>query len=99
VYDLRFAAGVERDLRKLSAYRRGIVLGAIESSLRDEPTKASRNRKILMTLTPPWPAEAPIRELRVGEYRVFYDVAEAEHVVYIRAIRRKPPGARTEDIL
>ncbi|MGH9881542.1 MAG: type II toxin-antitoxin system RelE family toxin [Pyrinomonadaceae bacterium] len=38
-------------------------------------------------------------ELRVGEYRVFYDVADEEQVVYIRAIRKKPAGKRTEEIL
>ena len=43
---------------------------------------------------------APIRELRVGEYRVFYDVSPAdESVVYVRSVRRKPRGTKTEDIL
>jgi mRNA-degrading endonuclease RelE of RelBE toxin-antitoxin system len=37
--------------------------------------------------------------LRVGEYRVFYDVSVAESVVYVRAVRKKPRGTRTEDIL
>jgi mRNA-degrading endonuclease RelE of RelBE toxin-antitoxin system len=35
----------------------------------------------------------------VGEYRVFYDVGEVERVVYVRAIRRKPPHRTTEEIL
>ena len=47
----------------------------------------------------PWTAEPPIWELRVGDYRVFYDVAPAEQVVYVRAVRRKPAGKTTEDIL
>jgi mRNA-degrading endonuclease RelE of RelBE toxin-antitoxin system len=34
-----------------------------------------------------------IRQLRVGDYRVFYDVDEAENQVVIRHIRRK--GQRT----
>jgi mRNA-degrading endonuclease RelE of RelBE toxin-antitoxin system len=38
-------------------------------------------------------------ELRVGEYRVFYDVSLAESIVYVRAIRKKPRGTKTEDIL
>jgi mRNA-degrading endonuclease RelE of RelBE toxin-antitoxin system len=40
-----------------------------------------------------------IWELRVGEYRVFYDISLTESVVYVRAVRRKPRGAKTEDIL
>jgi mRNA-degrading endonuclease RelE of RelBE toxin-antitoxin system len=42
---------------------------------------------------------APIWELRVGDYRVFYDVSAAESVVYVRAVRRKRRGTKTEDIL
>jgi mRNA-degrading endonuclease RelE of RelBE toxin-antitoxin system len=37
--------------------------------------------------------------LRVGDYRVFYDVQETKRVVYIRAVRLKPQGLQTEDIL
>ena len=38
-------------------------------------------------------------ELRVGECRVFYDVAVDDDVIYVRAVRRKPRGATTEEIL
>ncbi len=41
----------------------------------------------------------PVWELRVREYRVFYDVAAAEQTVYVRAIRRKPGHRTTEEIL
>lgn len=99
VYEIRFAEDVEIDLKKLSAYHRKAVLDAIEIQLRAEPTTETRNRKQLASLVPPWTAEPPIWELRVGEYRVFYDVSEEESVVYVRAVRRKPPGKTTEEIL
>lgn len=38
-------------------------------------------------------------ELRVGEYRVFYDVQEQARLVTVRAIRLKPPHKTTEEIL
>ncbi len=41
----------------------------------------------------------PIWELRVGEFRIFYDVAEEERKVYVRAVRRKPPHKTTEETL
>jgi hypothetical protein len=41
----------------------------------------------------------PVRELCVGEYRVFYDISKEDAVVYVRAIRSKPRGKKTEDIL
>ena len=37
--------------------------------------------------------------LRIGEFRVFYDVNEAEARVMVRAIRHKPPHKTTEEIL
>jgi len=59
----------------------------------------TRNRKQLVGLLPPWDAEPPVWELRVEEYRVFYDVDEAKRIVYIRAVRGKPAGKTTEEIL
>jgi len=99
MYVTRFARDVVRDLRKLSMYRQNILFEAIETQLSHEPTAPTRNRKLLVNLIPPWDAVPPIWELRVGEYRIFYDVSEEEGIVYVRAIRRKPPGRRTEEIL
>ncbi len=75
------------------------MLDRIEVQLRYEPTRQTRNRKILVGLVPPWRHADPVWQLRVGEYRVFYDVDEAESAVIIRALRRKAPHGRTEDIL
>jgi mRNA-degrading endonuclease RelE of RelBE toxin-antitoxin system len=99
MYAIRFAVDVIKDLKKLSAYRRNLVIEAIETQLEHEPTSPARNRRLLVNLIPPWDAVPPIWELRVGEYRVFYDVSEEEKTVYVRAIRRKPSGKRTEEIL
>ena len=99
MYAIRFAVDVIKDLRNLSAYRRNRILEVLETQLSHEPSSPTRNRKLLVNLIPPWDAEPPIWELRVGEYRVFYDVSEAEKTVYVRAVRRKPPGKKTEEIL
>jgi mRNA-degrading endonuclease RelE of RelBE toxin-antitoxin system len=40
-----------------------------------------------------------VRELRIGEHRVFYDVDEAARRMLVRAIRHKPPHKTTEEIL
>jgi mRNA-degrading endonuclease RelE of RelBE toxin-antitoxin system len=50
-------------------------------------------------LVPPWEHVEPVWELRIGEYRVFYDVNEEDLTVAIRAIRHKPPHKTTEEIL
>jgi mRNA-degrading endonuclease RelE of RelBE toxin-antitoxin system len=99
MFEIRFAEGVEEDLRKIRIYYRNQILDAVEEQLAHEPGIRTRNRKLLDNLIPPWQTVAPIWELRVGEYRVFYDVSPTESVVYVRAVRRKPRGTKTEDIL
>jgi mRNA-degrading endonuclease RelE of RelBE toxin-antitoxin system len=61
--------------------------------------RETRNRKMLHGLIPPWQRVEHVWELRIGQYRVFYDVDVATGVVTIRALRRKPPRKTTEDIL
>jgi mRNA-degrading endonuclease RelE of RelBE toxin-antitoxin system len=99
VYEIRFARDVEKDFRRLPAFHRARVIAAIETQLSHTPEVVTRNRKLLVNLIPPWTAELPVWELRVGSYRVFYDVSEAEMVVSVRAIRKKPPGSTTEEVL
>lgn len=99
MFEIRFAEGVEEDLRKIRIFYRNQILDAIEEQLTHEPNTRTKNRKLLENLIPPWQSVAPISELRVGDYRVFYDVSPAESVVYVRAVRRKPRGTKTEDIL
>jgi len=99
VFEIRFAEGVEQDLRKIRSFYRKQILDAIEEQLTHEPSMITKNRKRLDNLVSPWETAALIWELRIGEYRVFYDVSDAESVVYVRAVRRKPPGTKTEDIV
>jgi mRNA-degrading endonuclease RelE of RelBE toxin-antitoxin system len=99
VFEIRFAESVEDDLRKIQIYYRNRIVDSIEEQLTHEPETATRNRKLLENLTPPWQTVAPVWELRVGDYRVFYDVSATESVVYVRAVRKKPLGTKTEDIL
>jgi hypothetical protein len=63
-----------------------------------QPTLESRNRKMLAEAAPSFECEPPIWELRVGDFRVFYD-DESAAAVYVRAIREKPPRATTQEIL
>lgn len=99
MFEIRFAESVEGDLRKIQIYYRNQILDSIETQLAHEPETPTRNRKLLDNLTPPWQMVAPIWELRVGEYRVFYDVSRSESVVYVPAVRKKARGTKTEDIL
>ena len=99
MYELRFATAVADDLKRIRAHDRRRILDSIEEQLAQQPTVSTKNRKVLIDLTPAWEANPPIWELRVGAYRVFYDVDDDENKVYVRAVRKKPPYRRTEDIV
>lgn len=99
MYQIEYVEGVADDLADLRAYERAHILDGIEEQLKYEPTRQTRNKKILVGLVPPWEHVEPVWELRIGEYRVFYDVDEETSTVTIRAIRHKPPHKTTEEIL
>jgi len=64
-----------------------------------EPVRETRNKKLIEGIKPPWDSKEPFWELRIGEYRVFYDVDEEQSRVLVRLVRHKPPRKRTKDIL
>ncbi len=86
-YEIVFAPDAARAFRALSAYRRAEVRDALERHLRREPTRTSKSRiKRLRGLN------QPQYRLRVGEFRVFYDVTPES--VEILAIITKAEAAR-----
>jgi mRNA-degrading endonuclease RelE of RelBE toxin-antitoxin system len=99
MFTIEYAEGVAEDLAAMRPFDRSELLDRIEEQLTHQPTTETRNKKILAGLTPPWDHEPPVWELRVGEYRAFYDVNDAERRVTVRAVRRKRPHDTTEEIL
>ena len=83
-YAVEFARSVEGHFRALTARERSTVFGAIDRQLLHEPLKETRHRKPLRpNPVAPW-------ELRVGQLRVFYEVAGVgSGVVRILAVGRR----------
>ena len=70
-HEIVLAPEAAQDLRRLSARDRSSIRDALERHLRDEPGKESRSGiKRLRGIS------RPHYRLRVGEFRVFYDVLE-----------------------
>jgi len=98
VYLIRFADGAVTDLDGVRAFDRSRILDEIEAQLADRPDVETASRKMLVGFVPAFEHVPPVWQLRVGEYRVFYDVdAEASEVV-VRAVKRKG-RRRTGEVL
>jgi mRNA-degrading endonuclease RelE of RelBE toxin-antitoxin system len=77
------------ELQKLRATDQRRVVDAVEKQLAHEPAKTARRRKQLIGISPPWEQVRPVWQLRVGDFRVFYDVDAQAQLVIIRSVRRK----------
>jgi len=53
----------------------------------------------LLNVEPGFEHVPPLWELRVGEYRVFYDVDEQANKVFVRAVRKKTPKQTTAEVI
>jgi mRNA-degrading endonuclease RelE of RelBE toxin-antitoxin system len=98
-FEIEFREEAIDDLRQLKASLERKIMGEIEKQLVHQPEKPSKNKKCLENESAGFEFEPPLWELRVGEYRVFYDVDETLGKVIVRAIRQKRRDQRTKDIL
>ena len=82
-YSVVFSPEAQRHLRSFTPREQQAILARIEARLISSPTVESRNVKQLR------PNPLARFELRIGEFRVFYDPDEVEQVVQVLAIGRK----------
>jgi mRNA-degrading endonuclease RelE of RelBE toxin-antitoxin system len=83
-YKIDYAGNAENHLAGFAARQRRIIADAIDVQLSHDPTVQTRNRKRMRpNALAPW-------ELRIGGFRVYYDVTDQpEPVVQILAIGEK----------
>lgn len=81
-YEVRYSNVAVEQLRKLRAFERSAILDGIENVLQVAPTTVSKTTVKRLRQ----PAATQYR-LRVGEYRVFYDV-EADSVWIIQILSK-----------
>jgi mRNA-degrading endonuclease RelE of RelBE toxin-antitoxin system len=82
-YQIEVSEDARADLSYYSAFERKIITSEIRVQLAHQPQVETKNRKPLR--------DNPIAswELRVGKYRVFYEVAETVRIVAIVAVGHK----------
>jgi len=80
---IQFSPQAFDHLKYFSKRDQQMILNAIDVHLSDQPDQETRKRKKLEeNPLAPW-------ELRVGDFRVFYDIDSDKHLVIIVAIGKK----------
>lgn len=83
MYQIEYTAQATEDLNWFSKREQKIILDGIDANLRYEPTVKTRNRK------PTRPNAVAAWELRIGDFRVLYDVDEQVRIVEVERIGEK----------
>ncbi len=83
-FEIELVREAKEDLKRLRKTDQVKILDSIEKHLSHEPTRQSRSRikRLGGAVFPPF-------RLRVNEFRIYYDVDEAERKVVIYGIIRK----------
>src|SRR5437879_363954 len=83
MFDIQFSESALRQLRAFAVRDQRIIVAAIDDQLSHQPTLPTRNRKQLRA--------NPLAawELRVGQFRVLYNVDEDQEIVFIVVIAIK----------
>jgi mRNA interferase RelE/StbE len=82
-YEIRYSNEAVEQLKKLRVFDRTAIFDQIEEILSVNPTLASKSR--IKRLREPAPTQY---RLRVGEFRIFYDVEE-EAVLIIQVLSKQ----------
>jgi mRNA-degrading endonuclease RelE of RelBE toxin-antitoxin system len=82
-FDIQVIVAAEADLLWFSAYARRVILDGLEIHLRYQPTRGTRRLKPLR------PNPVAGWELRLGDYRVLYDVDETQRIVVVQVVGEK----------
>lgn len=84
MYQVEFTPEAAKDLRYFRKFEQNIIINGVQTQLIYEPTAETKNR---FRRNPPDIAEW---ELRIGAFRVFYNVDETVLIVSIERIGFKP---------
>lgn len=99
-YRIELTARAQEDVQRLRSFDQRRVVQEIRSQLTESPDVETRNRKQLRNdVKANFRYTPPLWQLRIGEYRAFYEVDSEAAAVIVHAVRRKPPHRTTEEVL
>jgi mRNA-degrading endonuclease RelE of RelBE toxin-antitoxin system len=97
-YEIELTDLAFEELDALRAFDRRRIVDEMEEKLTYEPMVETRNRKQLRNPLPRFAHVGPVWELKVGSFRVIYNVSEELQTVYVRSVRQKKQGQTTQDV-
>ncbi len=80
MFQLQLSESALTDLRLFKTHEQRLILDRVTEQLTHEPTRETRHRKALR------PNELARWELRIDQFRVFYDVDEENQTVLVKAV-------------
>ena len=80
MYEIEFTPEANGDLKLFKKFEQKQILDETERQLKHEPNVATRNRKEMD------PNDVAGWELRIGKFRVFYNVDEETRTVSVEAV-------------
>jgi mRNA-degrading endonuclease RelE of RelBE toxin-antitoxin system len=83
MFQIEFTPEAVEDLRLLRRYDQQQIIAVVETQLAHQPDQETRNRKRLR------PNQLAEWELRVGTFRIFYDIDEEAAMVKVEAVGYK----------
>lgn len=91
-FQLIYSNKARSAIKSLRAFERQQIVTAVETHLRYQPTNTSRSR--IKKMTQPFWSQY---RLRVGDYRVYFDVDEASNTVDILHVIHKASDTTLEE--
>ena len=79
------------ELKAIRVYHRRQIARAIDEQLADQPTVETRNRKVVLLADASFAFDPPLRELRVGDFRVFYRQLRKQRNLALRGVTLLQP--------
>jgi len=83
MYEIEYTLDAIEDLKRFKKYEQQLIVDEIDDQLIYEPSEETRNRKRLRLNV------LSEYELRIRDFRAFYDVDEREKIVKIKAVGHK----------
>ena len=96
MFVIEYADTIYDDLDTMRPFDRRRVRDTIIEQLTYEPNVETRNRKPLGYIPTEWDISNELWELRVGEFRVFYEFELNEKIVMVHGVREQHLTRRQE---